>query len=104
VLLLEEGHCFRAQALALCERAGARENEFRATSLATLAQMVTSGAGLTLLPSIAAPVENRRGQLEVRPFKPPAPSRTIVLVFRKSSPLVPTFRALAASMRERVAA
>ncbi|HEY1955951.1 MAG TPA: LysR substrate-binding domain-containing protein [Polyangiaceae bacterium] len=99
VLLLDEGHCFRAQALALCERAGARENEFRATSLATLAQMVTSGAGLTLLPSIAVPVENRRSQLEIRPFKPPAPVRTIAVVFRKSSPLAPTIRALAAAMR-----
>jgi LysR family hydrogen peroxide-inducible transcriptional activator len=96
VLLLDEGHCFRAQALALCERAGARESEFRATSLATLSQMVTSGSGVTLLPKLAVPVENRRGQLEVRPFRGPhAPSRTIALVWRKSSPLAPVFHAIA---------
>ena len=96
VLLLDEGHCFRAQALALCERAGARENEFRATSLATLSQMVTSGSGVTLLPKLAVPVENRRGQLEVRPFRGPhAPSRTIALVWRKTSPLAPVFHAIA---------
>ena len=102
VLLLDEGHCFRTQALALCERAGARENEFRATSLATLAQMVTSGAGVTLLPSIAVAVENRRGQLEIRPFVAPAPTRTLAIVFRKSSPLAKTLRAIAAAMRERL--
>jgi LysR family hydrogen peroxide-inducible transcriptional activator len=100
VLLLDEGHCFRTQALALCERAGARENEFRATSLATLAQMVTSGTGVTLLPSLAVPVENRRGQIEVRPFRGPhAPSRTIALVWRKTSPLAPVFHAIAKQIR-----
>ena len=104
VLLLDEGHCFRDQALALCSRAGARETEFRATSLSTLAQMVSSGAGLTLLPSLAVPVENRRGQLEVRAFKSAAPSRTIVLVHRRSSPLAPAFRAIAAFLREKLTA
>lgn len=100
VLLLDEGHCFRAQALALCERAGARENEFRATSLATLSQMVTSGSGVTLLPELAVPVENRRGQLEIRPFRGPhAPSRTIALVWRKTSPLEPVFHAIAKQIR-----
>ena len=102
VLLLDEGHCFRAQALALCERAGARENEFRATSLATLAQMVTSGSGVTLLPALAVPVENRRGQLEVRPFRGPhAPSRTIALVWRKSSPLAVVFHAIGKQISRR---
>jgi len=100
VLLLDEGHCFRAQALALCERAGARENEFRATSLATLSQMVTSGSGVTLLPKLAVPVENRRGQLEIRPFRGPhAPSRTIALVWRKTSPLAPVFHEIAKQIK-----
>jgi LysR family hydrogen peroxide-inducible transcriptional activator len=95
VLLLDEGHCFRAQALSLCAKARVREADFRATSLATLAQMVSSGAGVTLLPSMAVPVENRRGQLVIRPFVPPAPSRTIALVFRPRSPFAEAFRELA---------
>jgi LysR family hydrogen peroxide-inducible transcriptional activator len=99
VLLLDEGHCFREQALALCSRAGATETAFRATSLATLTQMVSSGAGVTLLPAMAVPVENRRGQLEVRPFVKPAPARTIALIWRPRSPYAPLFIELAKTLR-----
>jgi LysR family transcriptional regulator, hydrogen peroxide-inducible genes activator len=99
VLLLDEGHCFRDQALALCAQARANETSFRATSLATLAQMVSSGAGITLLPSIAVPVENRRGQLEIRPFARPIPGRTIALVWRPRSPFAAVFTELAKSFR-----
>ncbi len=106
VLLLEEGHCFRDQALSVCDRAGARtsdEAELRATSLSTLAQMVSAGACVTLLPRIAVPVENRRGQLEVRPFTSPAPHRTIALIWRPQSPFADTFRELADVFRAAVA-
>jgi LysR family hydrogen peroxide-inducible transcriptional activator len=99
VLLLDEGHCFRDQALALCTKARASETSFRATSLATLAQMVSSGAGITLLPSLAVPVENRRGQLEIRPFVKPIPSRTIALVWRPRSPFAAVFMELAKTFR-----
>lgn len=99
VLLLDEGHCFRAQALSICNRAGAKESELRATSLSTLAQMVSSGSGITLLPQIAVAVENRRGQLEVRPFASPAPQRTIALIWRPRSPFAETFRDLAEVLR-----
>ncbi len=99
VLLLDEGHCFRAQALTLCNRAGAKESELRATSLSTLAQMVSSGSGITLLPQIAVAVENRRGQLEVRPFTAPAPHRTIALIWRPHSPFAETFLDLAELFR-----
>ncbi len=99
VLLLDEGHCFRAQALSVCDRAGAKESELRATSLSTLAQMVSSGSGITLLPQIAVAVENRRGQLEVRPFTSPAPHRTIALIWRPHSPFTETFRDLAEVFR-----
>lgn len=85
VLLLEDGHCFRDQALALCGASGATEGEWRATGLATLVQMVGSGAGITLLPSLAVPIENRRGQLRIRRFKDPAPSRTLILAWRKGA-------------------
>ncbi|HVJ95105.1 MAG TPA: LysR substrate-binding domain-containing protein [Labilithrix sp.] len=98
VLLLEDGHCLRTQALALCQRAGASETDLRATSLATLVQMVSSGSGLTLLPSIAVDVENRRGQLAVRPLAGRAQGRTICLAWRKASPLSAALRELAKTM------
>ncbi|MFO0593343.1 MAG: LysR substrate-binding domain-containing protein [Polyangiaceae bacterium] len=85
VLLLDDGHCFREQALTYCSRAGATEGEFRATSLATLVQMAAGGAGVTLLPSIAVGVENRRHELCLRPFSARAPARKIALVWRKQS-------------------
>jgi LysR family transcriptional regulator, hydrogen peroxide-inducible genes activator len=99
VLLLDEGHCLRAQALELCSRAGAHEGGLRATSLATLSQMVSAGQGLTLLPELAVPVENRRGQLAVRPFVQPVPSRTLSLVWRPASPFAAAFGQVAAVLR-----
>jgi len=103
VLLLDDGHCFREQALAFCSRAKANELEFRATSLPTLAQMVAGGAGVTLLPRIAVDTEARRAGLRVRPFADPAPHRTIALVWRKRSPLAPALRKVAAAVRDALA-
>jgi LysR family transcriptional regulator, hydrogen peroxide-inducible genes activator len=100
VLLLDDGHCFRDQALAVCARARVREGEFRATSLSTLTQMVAAGAGVTLLPGLAVPTEAARGGLRVRSFAEPAPHRTIGLVWRRSSPLGPALREVAATIRE----
>ncbi len=100
ILLLEDGHCFREQALAFCSRAGAEELGFRATSLSTLAQMAAGGVGVTLLPRLSVPVENRRGTLVVRPFAPPVPVRTLALVWRPRSPLAQALRPLAAALGE----
>lgn len=100
VLVLDDGHCFRDQALRLCARAGAREAGFRATSLPTLVQMASAGRGVTLLPSIAVPVENRRSQLVIRRFAPPGPGRTIALAWRRGSALAPSLTRLGASIRE----
>lgn len=100
VLLLDDGHCFREQALAFCFGAKAHELEFRATSLSTLAQMVASGAGVTLLPALAVPAETQRAPLAIRPFAPPAPQRTIALVWRKRSPLGPALHPLSQTARE----
>jgi len=100
VLLLDDGHCFRDQALQLCARTGAREAGFRATSLATLVQMASAGKSVTLLPSIAVPVENRRGQLVVRPFAPPGPGRTLALAWRRGAALAGSLAQLAASIRK----
>jgi LysR family hydrogen peroxide-inducible transcriptional activator len=99
VLLLDDGHCLRDQALSYCSRARAHEADFRATSLSTLAQMVSAGAGVTLLPRLALPTENRRGKLAIRRFADPAPHRTLALVWRKSSPLGPALRRLAETIR-----
>jgi len=98
VLLLEDGHCFRDQALALCNEAHARAADFRATSLSTLAQMVATGAGVTLLPLLSLAVENRHGELALRRFVAPAPSRRIALAWRKRSPLAAGLRRLAATL------
>jgi LysR family hydrogen peroxide-inducible transcriptional activator len=93
VLLLDDGHCFRDQALAACSRAGATEAGFRATSLQTLVQVAAQGQGVTLLPSLSVPIENRLGSLKTRPFKD-APSRTIALVWRRTTPIAATLEAV----------
>lgn len=100
VLLLDEGHCFRNQALALCGKVRAHEGAFRATSLSTLVQMVAGGAGITLLPALAVPTEARRARLAVRPFLSPAPARTVALVWRRHSPIAPALHAVAAVIRD----
>jgi LysR family transcriptional regulator, hydrogen peroxide-inducible genes activator len=99
-LLLDDGHCFRDQALAYCASSRGRELDFRATSLATLAQMVAGGTGVTLLPRLAIPVENRRSELAVRRLAAPEPHRTLAIVWRPRSPLGPALRLLAQTVRE----
>jgi LysR family hydrogen peroxide-inducible transcriptional activator len=107
LLLLEDGHCLRDQALEVCSRINVREAEdFRATSLETLRQMVVAGLGITLLPETAveSPFGSQRG-LTIRQFAKPAPSRTVGAVWRKSSTREPAISAvcdvLAAVMEHR---
>ena len=88
LLLLEEGHCLRDQALEVCSRAGVRDQQdFRATSLETLRQMVATGAGVTLMPELAGrgAYRNARGVV-LRPFARPAPVRHIGALWRKTTP------------------
>ena len=99
LLLLDEGHCFRDQALEACGTARAREGEFRATSLSTLVQMVAGGGGITLIPAIAVATEARRARLHVRPLAARAAHRTIAVVWRKGSALEPALREIAAVLR-----
>lgn len=99
LLLLEDGHCFRDQAVSLCTQTGAKQMSFRATSLSTLAQMASSGTAVTLLPSLALTVENRRSQLRVRRFAPPVPGRTLVFAWRRGSALRPALSRVAGTMR-----
>jgi LysR family hydrogen peroxide-inducible transcriptional activator len=87
LLLLEEGHCLRDQALEVCGAVPVNEEQdFRATSLETLRQMVAAGLGITLLPRLAAegPIAGARG-LELRPFAPPSPSRMVGAAWRPST-------------------
>lgn len=99
VLLLDEGHCLRDQALTFCKRAGAHELDFRATSLSTLVQIVASGAGVTLLPRVALPVETRRAELAVRPITDPAPYRTIALAWRRGAALGAALKTLSGTFK-----
>jgi LysR family transcriptional regulator, hydrogen peroxide-inducible genes activator len=87
LLLLEDGHCLRDQALEVCSRVDIREAEdFRASSLETLRHMVVAGLGVTLMPELAveSPFGAQRG-LTIRQFSKPAPTRTVGAVWRKSS-------------------
>lgn len=99
LLLLDEGHCLRDQALSLCGGEAA-EAGYRATSLATLVQMVAQGLGVTLLPALAVPVENRAGAMRLRRLKKPAPSRTIALVWRKGAAREAALREIAKAARD----
>jgi LysR family transcriptional regulator, hydrogen peroxide-inducible genes activator len=88
LLLLEEGHCFRDQALSFCNMQSSPPREvLDASSLSTLVQMVSAGIGVTLIPEIAVAVETRSASVSVARFKNPQPSRTIGMVWRKTNPL-----------------
>jgi len=101
LLLLEDGHCLRDQALELCQLAGAGEKVgFRATSLETLRQMVAANVGITLLPTLAIkPPVARTDNVQLLEFAGHAPSRRIALVWRKSSSLGPFLKRFAEVVR-----
>ncbi|PKL94779.1 MAG: DNA-binding transcriptional regulator OxyR [Gammaproteobacteria bacterium HGW-Gammaproteobacteria-8] len=97
LLLLEDGHCLRDQALEVCQLVGAHEKlDFQATSMETLRQMVAAGTGITLMPVLAIkpPVAHTEG-LAIRRFEPPEPTRRIALAWRKSTALTAFLEELA---------
>lgn len=95
LILLEEGHCLRDQALAFCRAlAGDTPTRLGATSLTTVMQMVANGFGVTLLPEIAAEVEGRDGRVKLLRFADPQPARSIGLAWRRTSPRKRDFAAL----------
>lgn len=103
LLLLEEGHCLRDQALEVCSRVGAGESQdFRATSLETLRQMVATGAGVTLLPELATKgaYGDARG-VAVLPFAKPAPVRRVGAVWRRTTARRPAIDAVCKLISER---
>jgi LysR family hydrogen peroxide-inducible transcriptional activator len=88
LLLLEEGHCFRDQALAFCNlRTVPSRESLDANSLSTLVQMVGAGLGVTLIPEMAVALETRSAPVSVARFKNPQPARTVGMIWRKASPL-----------------
>jgi LysR family hydrogen peroxide-inducible transcriptional activator len=100
LLLLEEGHCFRDQALSFCKMRSSLPREvLDASSLSTLVQMVSAGMGVTLIPEMAVPVETRSGSVSVARFKDPQPARTIGMIWRKTSPLAKQLRQLSDLVR-----
>ncbi|MBV1702705.1 MAG: LysR family transcriptional regulator [Hyphomicrobiales bacterium] len=88
LLLLEEGHCFRDQALSFCNMPATRPRELLdCSSLSTLVQMVSAGIGVTLIPEMAVAMETRSAAVSIARFPAPRPSRMIGMIWRKTSPL-----------------
>ena len=88
LLLLEEGHCFRDQALSFCSLSSTVARDFmECSSLATLVQLVGAGIGVTLIPQMAIEIETRSASVSVARFPQPQPMRTIGLIWRKTHPL-----------------
>lgn len=101
LLLLEEGHCFRDQALSFCDMQAARPRELlEGSSLSTLVQMVGAGIGVTLIPEMAVPVETRSASVSITRFNTPQPSRTIGMIWRKGSPLAEQLSEISEVVRE----
>lgn len=100
LLLLEEGHCFRDQALSFCNlRSALPRDGLDGSSLSTLVQMVAAGIGVTLIPEMAVPVETRSASVSVARFGNPQPSRMVGMIWRKSSPLAPRLQQIADVVR-----
>lgn len=104
MLLLEEGHCLRGQALDVCFSAGASEsNSFRATSLETLRHMVAEGVGMTLLPELSVPKKKIASDpVHYIPFSDPKPSRRIGMIYRQGSYREETYRQMAHVIKEKL--
>lgn len=102
LLLLEEGHCFRDQALSFCRLAPSAPREtLDASSLSTLVQMVSAGFGVTLIPEMARSVETRSAAVSIARFPDPQPARTVGMVWRRSSPLAGQLTGIAEIIRSR---
>jgi LysR family hydrogen peroxide-inducible transcriptional activator len=99
LLLLEEGHCFRDQALTFCNMQAKPRELMDGSSLSTLVQMVSSGIGVTLIPEMALGVELKSADVSIARFRTPQPSRTIGMIWRRQSPLAPQLREVADTVR-----
>jgi LysR family hydrogen peroxide-inducible transcriptional activator len=101
LLLLEEGHCFRDQAISFCKISPTRTRELMdGNSLSTLVQLVGAGVGVTLIPQMAESIETRSASVSVADLPSPRPTRTIGMVWRKTSPLSELLEQIAVLVRE----
>lgn len=101
LLLLEEGHCFRNQALSFCDMPSSQPREMLdGSSLSTLVQMVAVGIGVTLIPEMAVPIETRSAAVSVARFRDPQPLRTIGMVWRRTSAMEAQLMQVAEVVRE----
>ncbi len=101
LLLLEEGHCFRDQALSFCNfQTSVPRDGLDGSSLSTLVQMVGAGIGVTLIPEMAIPVETRAAPVCISRFEAPEPSRSVGMIWRKTNPLAAQFAGLAQHVQE----
>ena len=101
LMLLEEGHCFRDQALSFCKMTQAKpRNLMEGSSLSTLVQMVSAGMGVTLIPDMALGLETRTADVAIARFSQERPSRTIGMVWRKTSPLSEQLMQIGAIVRQ----
>ena len=100
ILLLDEGHCFRDQAIAACRLDNAPSaRTFAATSLSTIVEFVANGLGVTLLPQIALRKEATDPRIAVHPLALPGASRTLSLVWRDATPFTATYERVADVIR-----
>ncbi len=100
LLLLEEGHCFREQAISFCKLGSALPRDLmEGSSLTTLVQMVGAGIGVTLIPQMAVGIETRSAEVSVARLPEPRPTRSIGLVWRKTNPLASQLAQMAESIR-----
>lgn len=101
LLLLEEGHCFRDQALSFCSSGPALPRDgLDGSSLSTLVQMVGAGIGVTMIPEMAMAVEARSAPVDCAHFSDPQPGRTVGMIWRKTNPLAPQLREIAEVVRQ----
>ena len=101
LLLLEEGHCFRDQALSFCNiRSGLPKEGLEGSTLSTLVQMVGAGIGITLIPDMAVPVETSSAAVSISRFKDPKPKRKIGMIWRKSSSMVEQLREISSIVKK----
>jgi len=104
LLLLEEGHCFRDQALSFCRLSSSVPRDLmEGSSLSTLVQMVGAGIGVTLIPELAVPIETRSATVSVVRLTHPRPSRTVGMIWRKSNPLASQLALVAENVRQAAA-
>ena len=99
LLLLEEGHCFRDQAIAFCAAGAAPRELMEGSSLSTLVQMVGAGIGVTLIPEMAAPIEARSAPVSIARLAVPRPNRTIGMIWRRTTPLAAQLASIAGIVR-----